>query len=72
MNNETVSLNKKETSKMILSWSHDVRCCERSLWILLEQMTSIEQEREHALITLVAQTLDKLNNSITDFDTYKI
>lgn len=72
MNNETVSLNKEETSKTILSWSHDVRCCERSLWILLEQMTSIEEEREHALITLVAQTLDKLNKSITDFDTYKL
>ncbi|NDO82641.1 hypothetical protein CJP72_18240 [Citrobacter sp. NCU1] len=72
MNNEMVTLNKEETSRTILDWSHDVRCCSCSLWILLEQMTSAEEEREHALITLVTQTLEKLNKSICDFDTYKL
>ena len=72
MNNETVTLDKEETSSTILSWSHDVRRCECSLWLLLDQMTSIEEEREHALITLVVQTLNNLNKSIADFDTYKL
>ena len=52
MNNEMVTLNKEETSRTILDWSHDLRCCSCSLWLLLENMTSIEEEREHALITL--------------------
>ncbi|CZU17750.1 Uncharacterised protein [Enterobacter hormaechei] len=72
MNNEMVTLNKEETSRTILDWSHDLRCCSCSLWLLLENMTSIEEEREHALITLVVQTLDKLNKSVSDFDTYKL
>ena len=72
MNNETVTLDKEETSSTILKWSHDVRCCECSLWLLLEQMTSIEEEREHALITLVVQTLNDLNKSIAGLDTYKL
>jgi hypothetical protein len=72
MNDKTVTLNKEETSRTILSWSHDVQCCECSLWLLLEQMTSAEEEREHALITLVVQTLNNLNKSIADFDTYKL
>jgi hypothetical protein len=72
MNNEMVTLNKEETSRTILDWSHDLRCCSCSLWLLLETMTSIEEEREHALITLVVQTLDKLNKSVSDFDTYKL
>lgn len=72
MNNEMVTLNKEETSRTILDWSHDLRCCSWSLWLLLENMTSIEEEREHALITLVVQTLDKLNKSVSDFDTYKL
>lgn len=72
MNNEMVTLNKEETSRTILDWSHDLRCCSCSLWLLLEKMTSIEEEREHALITLVVQTLDKLNKSVSDFDTYKL
>lgn len=72
MNNEMVTLNKEETSRTILDWSHDLRCCSSSLWLLLENMTSIEEEREHALITLVVQTLDKLNKSVSDFDTYKL
>lgn len=72
MNDKTVTLNKEETSRTILSWSHDVRCCECSLWLLLEQMTSDKEEREHALITLVVQTLNNLNKSIADFDTYKL
>lgn len=72
MNNEMVTLNKEETSRTILDWSHDLRCCSCSLWLLLENMTSIEEEREHALITLAVQTLDKLNKSVSDFDTYKL
>lgn len=72
MNNEMVTLNKEETSRTILDWSHDLRCCSCSLWLLLENMASIEEEREHALITLVVQTLDKLNKSVSDFDTYKL
>ncbi len=72
MNNEMVTLNKEGTSRTILDWSHDLRCCSCSLWLLLENMTSIEEEREHALITLVVQTLDKLNKSVSDFDTYKL
>ena len=72
MNNEMVTLNKEETSRTILDWSHDLRCCSCSLWPLLENMTSIEEEREHALITLVVHTLDKLNKSVSDFDTYKL
>ncbi|SAG69141.1 Uncharacterised protein [Enterobacter asburiae] len=72
MNNEMVTLNKEETSRTILDWSHDLRCCSCSLWLLLKNMTSIEEEREHALITLVVQTLDKLNKSVSDFDTYKL
>ncbi len=72
MNNEMVTLNKEETSRTILDWSRDLRCCSCSLWLLLENMTSIEEEREHALITLVVQTLDKLNKSVSDFDTYKL
>lgn len=72
MNNEMVTLNKEETSRTILDWSHDLRCCSCSLWLLLENMTSIEEEREHALITLVVQTLDKLNKSVSDFDPYKL
>ena len=72
MNEELITLNKEETSKTVLNWSHDVRCCSCSLWILLEQMTSVEEERQHALISLVVQTLEKLNESICDFDTYKI
>lgn len=72
MNNEMVTLNKEETSRTILDWSHDLRCCSCSLWLLLENMTSIEEGREHALITLVVQTLDKLNKSVSDFDTYKL
>lgn len=72
MNNEMVTLNKEETSRTILDWPHDLRCCSCSLWLLLEKMTSIEEEREHALITLVVQTLDKLNKSVSDFDTYKL
>ncbi|HDC4426017.1 TPA: hypothetical protein O8L76_000078 [Enterobacter asburiae] len=72
MDNKTVTLNKEETSRIILDWSHDVRCCSCALWILLEKMTSIDEEREHALITLVVETLEKLNESIADFDTYKL
>ncbi len=72
MNNEMVTLNKEETSRTILDWSHDLCCCSCSLWLLLENMTSIEEEREHALITLVVQTLDKLNKSVSDFYTYKL
>ena len=72
MNNEMVTLNKEETSRTILDWSHDLRCCSCSLWLLLEKMTSIEEEREHALITLGVQTLEKLNKSVSDFDTYKL
>ncbi len=72
MNDKSITLDKEETGRTILEWSHDVRCCSCSLWILLEQMTSTEEEREHALITLVVQTLEKLNKSICDFDTYKL
>ena len=50
---DTVVLNKDETSSIVMSWAHDITCCSSSLWLLLEKMTSEEEIREHALITLV-------------------
>ncbi|MFK3912895.1 hypothetical protein I6L58_18355 [Enterobacter cancerogenus] len=69
---KTVHLDRLETSDMLMSWSHDLRCCSASLWLLLEMMVSQEEEREHALITLVVKTLEEVNDRIADFDTNKL
>ncbi|QBC01891.1 hypothetical protein [Enterobacter cloacae] len=68
----TVQLDRLETSDMLMNWSHDLRCCSASLWLLLETMVSQEEEREHALITLVVKTLEEVNDRIADFDTNKL
>ncbi|AUV42937.1 hypothetical protein G6546_21080 [Citrobacter portucalensis] len=70
--NKTVQLDRLETSDMLMNWSHDLRCCSASLWLLLETMVSQEEEREHALITLVVKTLEEVNDKIVDFDTNKL
>ena len=57
---DTVVLNKDETSSMVMSWAHDITCCSSSLWLLLEKMTSEEEIRERALITLVVKTLEEV------------
>ncbi|ELT3495581.1 hypothetical protein R8002_004406 [Citrobacter freundii] len=69
---KTVQLDRLETSDMLMSWSHDLRCCSASLWLLLEMIVSQEEEREHALITLVVKTLEEVNDRIADFDTNKL
>lgn len=69
---KTVQLDRLETSDMLMNWSHDLRCCSASLWLLLETMVSQEEEREHALITLVIKTLEEVNDRIADFDTNKL
>ncbi|WP_263067794.1 hypothetical protein [Enterobacter huaxiensis] len=69
---KTVQLDRLETSDMLMSWSHDLRCCSASLWLLLEMMVSQEEEREHALITLVVKTREEVNDRIADFDTNKL
>ncbi|CZX64606.1 TPA: hypothetical protein ACOEP1_000936 [Enterobacter kobei] len=69
---KTVQLDRLETSDMLMNWSHDLRCCSASLWLLLETMVSQEEEREHALITLVVKTLEEVNDRISDFDTNKL
>lgn len=69
---KTVQLDRLETSDMLMSWSHDLRCCSASLWLLLEMMVSQEEEREHALITLVVKTLEEVNVRIAYFDTNKL
>ncbi|QMN73039.1 hypothetical protein HVW63_15620 [Citrobacter freundii] len=70
--NKTVQLDRLETSDMLMNWSHDLRCCSASLWLLLETMVSQEEEREHALITLVVKTLEEVNDKIVYFDTNKL
>ncbi|WP_447728608.1 hypothetical protein [Enterobacter asburiae] len=65
---DTVVLNKDETSSMVMSWAHDITCCSSSLWLLLEKMTSKEEIREHALITLVVKTLEEVNEQINNFE----
>ncbi|HGW6102632.1 TPA: hypothetical protein ACNIQM_000729 [Citrobacter werkmanii] len=67
-----VQLDRLETSDMLMSWSHDLRCCSASLWLLLESMVSVQEEREHALITLVVKTLEEVNDKIADFDTNRL
>ncbi|WP_407214571.1 hypothetical protein [Enterobacter kobei] len=37
---KTVQLDRLETSDMLMNWSHDLRCCSASLWLLLETMVS--------------------------------
>ncbi|MBD5777795.1 hypothetical protein IF802_25785, partial [Citrobacter freundii] len=69
---KTVQLDRLETSDMLMNWSHDLRCCSASLWLLLETMVSQEEEREHALITLVVKTQEEFNDRIADFDTNKL
>ncbi|MBD5750868.1 hypothetical protein [Citrobacter freundii] len=69
---KTVQLDRLETSDMLMNWSHDLRCCSASLWLLLETMVSQEEEREHALITLVFKTPEEVNDRIADFDTNKL
>ncbi|HFQ8726955.1 TPA: hypothetical protein ACHTI0_003844 [Enterobacter kobei] len=69
---KTVQLDRLETSDMLMNWSHDLRCCSASLWLLLETMVSQEEEREHALITLVVKILEEVNDRISDFDTNKL
>ncbi|MBJ3591176.1 hypothetical protein JGC56_08470 [Salmonella enterica subsp. enterica serovar Saintpaul] len=69
---KTVQLERIETSDMLMNWSHDLRCCSAFLWLLLETMVSQEEEREHALITLVVKTLEEVNDRIADFDTNKL
>ncbi|HAU4413353.1 hypothetical protein V4S81_10900 [Citrobacter freundii] len=69
---KTVQLDRLETSDMLMNWSHDLRCCSASLWLLLETMVSQEEEREHALITLVVKTPEEVNDRIADFDTNKL
>ncbi|HDH0344378.1 TPA: hypothetical protein PIO13_001939 [Klebsiella pneumoniae] len=66
--NEQVSLDRNKTSSMLMDWSHDLRCCSASLWLLLERMTSIEEEREAALISLVTYKLEELNIKINEYD----
>ncbi|EFB9783478.1 TPA: hypothetical protein J0595_003731 [Escherichia coli] len=65
---DTVVLNKDETSSMVMSWAHDITCCSSSLWLLLEKMTSEEEIRERALITLVVKTLEEVNEQINNFE----
>ncbi|MBS8641611.1 hypothetical protein KEP99_21690 [Escherichia coli] len=65
---DTVVLNKDETSSMVMSWAHDITCCSSSLCLLLEKMTSEEEIREHALITLVVKTLEEVNEQINNFE----
>lgn len=65
---DTVVLNKDETSSMVMSWAHDITCCSSSLWLLLEKMTSEEEIREQALITLVVKTLEEVNEQINNFE----
>lgn len=61
-----------EISDMLMQCSHDIICCYESLYLLLERMTSEDEAREHALITLVVNVLENLNTKITDFDTSKL
>ncbi|HII1671968.1 TPA: hypothetical protein ACYZE8_002395 [Salmonella enterica] len=70
--NKIVQLDRLETSDMLMDWSHDLRCCSASLWLLLESMVSEQEEREHALITLVVKTLEEVNDKIADFDTNRL
>ena len=65
---EQVSLDRQKTSSMLIDWTHDLRCCSSSLWLLLERMESIEEEREAALITLVTQKPEELNIKISEYD----
>ena len=69
---KAVQLDRLETSDMLMNWSHDLRCCSASLWLLLEKMISQDEEREHALITLVVKTLEEVNDGIVYFDTNKL
>lgn len=68
MKTDTVVLNKDETSSMVMNWAHDITCCSSSLWLLLEKMTSEDEIREHALITLVVKTLEEVNEQINNFE----
>lgn len=68
MMTDTVVLNKDETSSMLMSWAHDITCCSSSLWLLLERITSEEEIRENALITLVVKTLEEVNEQINNFE----
>lgn len=70
--NKTVQLDRLKTSDMLMNWSHDLRCCSASLWLLIEMMSSEEEERKHALITLVVKTLEEVNDKISYFDTNKL
>lgn len=68
MTDKKVNLNREDTSKMMMQWSHDISCCSASLWLLLERMVSQDEIREHALITLVVQSLENVNIQINEFD----
>lgn len=61
-------INKEAISDALMSWSHDIVCCSESLWLLLERMTSEEEIREHALITLVVKTLEEVKEKINALD----
>ena len=61
-------MNKDAISDALMSWSHDIVCCSESLWLLLERMTSEEEIREHALITLVVKTLEEVKEKINTLD----
>ncbi|WP_139339486.1 hypothetical protein [Raoultella terrigena] len=63
-----VCLDRQKTSSMLMDWTYDLRCCSSSLWLLLERMQSIEEEREAALIALVTQKLEELNIKISEYD----
>lgn len=62
------SINREVISDALMSWSHDIVCCSESLWLLLERMTSEEEIREHALITLVVKTLEEVKEKINTLD----
>ncbi|HHA1934816.1 TPA: hypothetical protein ACOEP6_003282 [Enterobacter ludwigii] len=62
------STNREAISDALMSWSHDIVCCSESLWLLLERMTSEEEIREHALITLVVKTLEEVKEKINTLD----
>jgi len=54
---ETVTLNRRATSDLILYWSEIVNCSSESTWVVLGKLVEKKNSREHAVIKLAIKAL---------------
>lgn len=65
---EQVTLNRRETSDLLLAWSTDINIAYQALKQVTAYMEDIETEKEQSVILLAIKELERVSRDIQHFD----